>query len=234
MTPHDEVLQAANSLPSWIINLSMVFLIFLQTLIFARISLRYRGQFNITGAEIKKAVRSGIITTIGPALSVFIVGLALITQIGAPLSLSRLSVVGNAVYETTAAEVAASTLGTSINSDTYSLSAFTCSVWVMNIGGALMILPHLLFLKPFSKVRQKVNQRGNLGKIIGICASLASFGYFALDYSIKDMQNFVAVGSAALFMWLLTYLGNRCKKSWLKEWAMALAILIAITAASII
>lgn len=234
MTLHEEMLTVADSFPSWTINLLLVGLVFFQAIIFGVISMQYYKKFDVTHHEIKRAVRSGLITTIGPALSIFIVGLGLITQIGAPLTLSRLSVVGNAVYEATAAEFGASVMGTSISSADYGLSAYTCSVWVMNLGGALMLVLPLLFTRPLSKVRQKVNKKGSIGKIIGISASLASFGYFSLDYAAKDSGNLVAVCAAFVMMIAITLLGNKFRITWIKEWALAFSIVGAIIAASMV
>jgi hypothetical protein len=96
---HDQVIQIANSFPAWIINLFIVGLVLFQTLIFGKISWDYKDTFKVSSLEVKKAFRSGIITTLGPALSVFIVGLGLIAQIGGPLTLARLSIIGNATFD---------------------------------------------------------------------------------------------------------------------------------------
>ena len=102
--------------------------------------LKSSKEFSISTLEMKRAFRTGIISTIGPAIAVFIVGIGLITQIGAPLTLARLSVMGNAVYEAYAAQEGALAVGTSLGSPDYSMKAFAASAWVMGLGSCLMMV----------------------------------------------------------------------------------------------
>lgn len=234
MTPHDQVLQVANSAAAWIFCLLIVVLVFFQTFVFSKISLNYRKEFGVSSSEIKKAFKSGIITTVGPALSIFIVGLGLVARIGGPLTLARLSVIGNATFEASAAELGAAALGTSINSPDYNLIAYTCSVWVMGLGGSCMLIMPFLFTKSLTNISKKVINKRNLAKIIGISASLASFGYFSLDYAIKSNKNLVAVAAAFLTVLVVTKLGEKFKILWAKEWSLAFSIIISVIFVSMI
>jgi hypothetical protein len=228
MTIHDQTLVLANSLPAWFFNMLLVCLVFFQAFIYGKISLQYSKKFDVSSLEMKKALKSGIITTLGPALSIFIVGLGLLSQIGAPLTMARLSIIGNASYEESAAEFGAAALGTSISAQDYSMIAYTCSVWVMNLGGCCMTLMPLLLTKPLSTVRRKVGSKGNLGKIIGISASLASFGYFSIDYAIKGNKNLAAVLVAFLSMMGFSLIAKKYKIAWLREWSLGFSIIISV------
>lgn len=227
-------MELANSLPLWIFCILVVGMVFIQTIVFVWIGSHYAGKANITGTDIRRSVRAGLISTLGPALSVFVVGLGLITQIGAPMTLSRLSVIGNATYEASSAEMAAAAMGTSIGADTYTMQAFTASVWVMNLGGICMVLPALLLVKPLSKLTQAAGKKAAAGMILGLSASLASFGYFAVDYAKKDDWNMTAVLAGFLAMTGLECAAKRLKTGWLKEWSLALSILLALAAVTIL
>ena len=95
----EQTMKMANSLEMWLCCLPLIALIFVQAIGFWRMGLRYKREFNISKSDISQSMRAGLISTLGPALSVFVVGLGLITSIGAPLTLSRLSVIGNSMYE---------------------------------------------------------------------------------------------------------------------------------------
>lgn len=228
MTPHQEALQLANSLPLWIFCILVISLIFVQTIGFLLLGRKHMHEVNITKMDISRSVKSGLISTFGPALSIFVVGMGLISQIGAPITISRLSVIGNATYEASAAEMAAVAMNTSINFDSYSMTAFAASVWVMNLGGICMVLPTLIFLKPLSKLTDTARKTTWAGMVISLSASIASFGYFSIDYVMKDMPNLVAVATGFFGMLLLQYISNRFKINWIKEWAPAITIILAI------
>ena len=165
MTPHQEALQLANSLPLWIFCILVIGLIFVQTIGFLLLGRKYMQEVNITKTDINRSVKSGLISTLGPALSIFVVGMGLISQIGAPITISRLSVIGNATYEASAAEMAAVAMNTSISLDSYSKTAFAASVWVMNLGGICMVLPTLIFLKPLSKLTDTARKTTRAGMV---------------------------------------------------------------------
>lgn len=235
MTPHQDTLILANGLPMWLWAGVTILLVFIQTFIFGSVSLKYVKAFGVTKQEIGSAFRAGLITTIGPAISIFVVSLGLISQIGAPLTLARLSVIGNAAYESGAAQMAARAMGTSISADNYSRMAFTASVWVMNLGGIAMVLMPLFLTQPLSALTETVNKRTNLGLIIGLSASLASFGYFSVDYIVRDFRQFgkgaastLAVLSSFAVMLVLSIISKRFKIGWLKEWSLAISIVVAV------
>lgn len=228
MTAHQMTMQLANSLPMWIFCISTIGLVFVQAGIFVWLGKRYSSTVGITKIDVSRSVKAGFISTLGPVFSIFVVGLGLIAQIGAPMTLARLSVIGNVIYETSAAEMGAAAMGTSIGSDSYSMAAFVCSVWVMNLGGICMILPSILLIKPFSKVTQKVKEKKGLGLVIASSVSISSIGYFVAESSMSSNANFLAAVTAFLSIIGLNYASTRFKLNWLKEWAMAIAILAAV------
>lgn len=228
MTPHEETLRFANSMPMWVYCVIVVALVFTQACIFIWIGEKYASSCGITAADKQHSIKSGLITTLGPALSIFVVGLGLISNIGAPLTLARLSVVGNAAYEASAAEIAATMFGTSINADSYSKLAFVASVWVMNLGAACMLISTLLFLKPLQGMTQKITQKSHVGVLIGISASLASFAYFSVDFSYKNSSDRTAVIAGFLSMCVFEAIAKKMQKKWVKEWALAFSIVIAV------
>lgn len=230
-----EVMKFANSLPVWVLNLALVSIVFGQAILFIIFGLKSSKEFNISTLEMKRAFRTGIISTIGPAIAVFIIGIGLITQIGAPLTLARLSVMGNAVYEAYAAQMGAVAAGTNLGSPDYSMTAFTASAWVMSLGSCLMMVMPLLLTKSISTAKQKVeSKRKDIGKIIGISASLGAFGYFTTENLTRDYDFAVAALVSFAAMMMLSKLGKHMNISWINEWALGISMLLGMTVATII
>lgn len=228
MTTHQETLQLANGPALWVFCALTIGVVLAQVLIFLRVGKRYANPCGITRLDVRRSVKAGMIATIGPSLSVFVVALGLLNQIGTPLTLARFTVMGNSAYEASSAEMAAAAMGTSISADSYSAIAFTASVWVMNLGGICMILMTLLLLKPLDKLTNRASHKTHKGMLIGLSASLASFGYFAVEYSHKDLKNLTAVLSGFGIMLVLQLLGKMKKINWLREWGLTIAIILAV------
>ena len=228
MTAHQQTLQLANGPAMWLFCILTIGLVFFQAWIFLRTGRQYASVCTVTRLDVKRSLRAGPISTLGPALSIFVVGLGLIANLGSPLTLARLSVVGNAAYEASAAEMGALATGTSINSADYTMVAFTASVWVMNLGGICMLLSTLFFLKPLDRLTKAISHKTHKGLLIGLSASLASFGYFVVDYADRDIRNLVAAVIGFLGVRIFYHLSARTKAKWLKEWALALSILAAV------
>ena len=234
MTAQQKTLQLANGPAMWFFCILTIGLVFFQAWIFLRIGHRYAEASNVTRLDVKRSLRAGLLSTLGPALSIFVVGLGLIANLGSPLTLTRLSVIGNAAYEASAAEMGALAAGTSISSVDYTMVAFTASVWVMNLGGICMLLPTLFFLKPLDRLTKAISHKTNKGLLIGLSASLASFGYFVVDYADQDIRNLIAAIIGFLGVRFFYRLSAKTSAKWLKEWALALSILVAVIAVIII
>jgi len=231
----NETMKLANSLPVWICCLTLVFLVFFQAWKFWSLGMKYKNEFSISSSDIKTSMRSGIISTLGPALSIFAVGLGLMVQIGAPLTLSRLSVIGNAMYESFSAQFAASAMGTTLGAENFTFVVFTCCVFVMNLGGMAMLMLPLIFVRPISYATQRTTKQGGmLGRVIGISAALASFGYTSLNYFSGSKYTLlgginakytVAVLVGAGGMLFFSLLAKKKNITWMREWSLAFSIL---------
>lgn len=233
----EETMKMANSLEMWLCCAPLVLLVFFQAWKYWQLGMKYKKEFNIQPSEVKRSMRAGIISTIGPALSVFVVGLGLITSIGAPLTLSRLSVIGNSMYESFAAQFAASAMGTALGAADFTKQAFTCCIFVMNLGGICMLLLPLFFIRPVASATNKAVKTGGstIGRVLGISAALASFGYTSLNYFggskytlLGEMQPkyIVAVLVGAGSMAFFSIFSRKKKIQWMREWALAFSILI--------
>lgn len=233
----EQTMKIANSLEMWLCSAPLVLLVFVQAWIFWRLGMKYKTEFNISHEDISTSMRAGVISTLGPALSVFVVGLGLITSIGGPLTLSRLSVIGNSMYESFSAQFAAQGMGTSLGAADFSPEAFTACIFTMNLGGIAMLVLPLIFVRPVSMATTTAAKKGNtlVMRVLGISAALGSFGYTALNYFggskgtlFTELQPkyivSVLVGAGA--MAFFSVLAKKKDIKWLREWALAFAILL--------
>lgn len=233
----EETMKLANSFAMWLCCAPLVLLVFFQAWIFYRLGMQYKKEFQISAQDVKTSMRAGIITTLGPALSVFVVGLGLITNIGAPVTLSRLSVIGNSMYESFSAQFAAQAAGSALGAADFSKQAFTCCVFVMNLGGIAMLVLPFIFVRPVSMSLNKANSigGGQLARILGLAAATGSFGYTSLNYfcgskgtllGTYQPKYIVSVVVGAIAMAFFSILAKKKNIKWLREWCLAFSIII--------
>lgn len=110
----EETLALANSPMMWILALSIIGVVVVQLIIFYRLARTMVKETNIlTGHEVRSSFKVGAVSTIGPAMAVFAIAVALIAQVGGPITLSRVGVIGSAVFEMIAARIGSGgTVGT--------------------------------------------------------------------------------------------------------------------------
>lgn len=95
---------------------------------------------------VKKTIKTSIVFTIAPAISILLGVISLAKFLGLPLPWLRLSILGAITYELTAAASAASSLGIEICNAIASAETYVTIAWVMTgIIPSIVLIP--LFLK---------------------------------------------------------------------------------------
>ena len=102
-------LEVANSPAIWALASIAVIAVLVETILFLRLARKAAGmkEISLTKKQCNRALRAGVVSAIGPAFGVFIVMIGLISVLGGPISWLRLSVIGGATTELTAATVGA-------------------------------------------------------------------------------------------------------------------------------
>lgn len=228
-------LEIANSPWMWLMAVPVVALTGVQGYIFAKKALNASksGAVNLTIDQCKKAFKVGAISAIGPAVSVFIVMIALIAVIGAPMAWLRLTIIGAAPTELTAATMGAKAMGVEFGSSAYNLETFASSVWTMSLNGVGWLLFCGLFTHKLGGLQDKV--AGGDKKLMGlICtaAVLGTSGYLLSGHVLAGGPRLIAGIAAAVAMALLERISKNMPK--LKEYNLGIAMIIGMTAAVII
>lgn len=138
-----ETANFANGPIMWAIALLTIGVVIVLALQIYRITRKYaEARKSMTPEEMKLALKTGGIVSIGPAISVFILAMTMISLVGAPATLMRVGIIGSATTEMTAASVGAQMAGAPLGKETLTLAAFGCAMFgcaVMSSGYLILI-----------------------------------------------------------------------------------------------
>lgn len=90
-----KVMEIANSLPMWIACGFAVALVLAQAVIFAVNAYKAGSKVGLTEQQMKGAIKSSAITSIGPSIVILSGMLSLLVSVGAPMAWMRLSFIGS-------------------------------------------------------------------------------------------------------------------------------------------
>lgn len=227
-----ETMKVANSFPMWIIAMLVVGTVIFQAVMFIRIASRASADVGLTKSEVRAAVRTGAISSLGPSFAIIIVAISLITFIGNPVTLMRIGIVGSAPIETVGASLGAQAAGVDLGSPEFSPQAFTNAIWVMTLGGMGWLLFTALFTKSLGKMEAKVAKKKSnvtLMKAVSTAAMIGAFSYLGGSEMVKGVNESIVFVIAFLVMPVILWASNRFKASWLKEWSLGLIIVVGIS-----
>lgn len=232
-------LEIANSPAIWGLAAIAIVAVFVEILLFFRLARKaaHTKEVSLTKKQCNRALRAGIVSAIGPAFGVFIVMIGLIAVLGGPISWLRLSVIGGATTELTAATVGVKALGGDIT-EALSLTQLSNAWWTMTINACGWLIVTWLLASRMEKVRNKIGGGDSRWmEVFSSAATLGIFGAFCSEYLVTGLRDadytvvlVMAVSAAA--MWLLMYLSKRYK--WLKEYSLGLAMVAGIASSMLV
>ncbi|MDR1730635.1 MAG: DUF5058 family protein [Synergistaceae bacterium] len=218
-------LETANSLWMWVAAGAAVLIVLIQAFLFAGKAYRTGLKIGLTRTQMGDAVKSSVITSIGPSCVILSALIALLVAIGGPMAWMRLSFIGSAMFEMMAAGFGAQATGVTMGSDPMTPVAFANAVWTMTLGSVGWIIFATLTADKMEKVQKKISGKGTaLMGVISSAAILAAFGSFSGVHLIALNKNSVACVAGGVIMLLLSPLADRKKIKWLREWALFFAL----------
>lgn len=238
----NETMQIANSPMMWILSIVIVSNVIIQSIIFYRLATKHVKNTNLLRPEqVKKAFKIGVIGTIGPAFAVFAVAVALIAQIGGPITLSRIGIIGSAAFEMISAQIGS---GGTAGTPDFAPNMLSAAAWVMTLGGAGWLIVVFFTTKHIDSLQETIKKTNPL--TITYMSIFAPFIiFFTLGYrevinkgilkeeiDIAPMAALVA-GAVAVFI-VNKIVEKDSSKKWLKEWAMGFAVIAAMIVGSIV
>lgn len=197
------------------------------------------GDFNkkhkvLTEDEKKMVIKSGIISSIGPAISVLVVAISFLSLFGEGTTLIRLGVIGSAPYELMLANVAADTVGLDLNTQALTENAFTLMLFAMAFGSAPYFINCFFTLKPLERTLLKNKEnKASFASIVGGIATIALITYFTVDNVKKGGISIAVFIASALSTAILTKIAKSTGKRWISEWNMGISLVVGIIVATI-
>ena len=228
-----QVMQTANSFPLWIIAALVISVVVFQAIIFIRLASRTASSVGMTSLEVKSAIRTGAISSLGPSFAIVIVAISLLTLIGDPVTLIRIGIIGSAPIETVGASIGAQAAGSELGSASFTEEAFTNAVWVMCLGGMGWLLFTALFTKSLGKIQSKIASKGNksvlLMQSVSTAAMIGAFSYLGSGEMVKGLNESIVLVAAFLVMPVILWASTKLKQSWIREWSLGLVIVVGIS-----
>ena len=236
-----DAMKIANSIPMWLACALPVAFVILQAVLFARGAYKSGKKLGLNDKQMKKAMKSSAVTSIGPSIVVLSAMLSLLVSVGGPIGWMRLSMIGSVMFESIAAGLGTSAVGVQLGTDTLTPEALGMAVWTMilcSIGWALFAT---FSANKMDKIEKKVS-RGNTGTlttiascaIIGVfsamCASHLSKPFYSMMMKADQItmsgawKNALACVLGAVIMFVLTKVANKKEIGWLKEWSLTITI----------
>lgn len=218
-------LDVANDPILWLTAIPTIGIVALQAYLICRRAVAARHLVDLTTSEVRRALRAGAVSAIGPAVAVFIVMLGMIAVVGGPMTWLRLSVIGSAPTELTAATMGATAMGVELGSPAYDATAFAASVWVMTLNGVGWLLVAGLFTHKLHSLRLRL-AGGNtvlMGHISG-AAVLGTMAYLTGGHLLAGGGRLVAAVAAGLAMAVLTRVAGPFPM--LREYTLGLAMIV--------
>ncbi len=236
-------LQLANSAPMWIACGIPVILVVAQALLFAKKAIKDSSKMGISDEQVKKAIKSSAITSIGPSVVILTGMLSLLVTVGGPVAWMRLSMIGSVMFESIAAGIGTNTVGVTLGADTLTNEALAMGVWTMVLCSIGWVIFATISATRMDKIQNKLGG-GDSKKLIKISTSavIAVFGAMVGQNLIKAYSfankafslhpNMVACILGALFMYGCMAVSKKNPK--LKEWNLTIAMLLAVIVTAIV
>ena len=220
-----DYLEIANSTPMWIAAALAVLLVVAQASLFLVKSFNAGKQMGLTEIQMKDAMKTSFITSIGPSIVILSGLLSLLVTVGGPMAWMRLSFIGSIMFELMAAGFGTSAMGVSMGIDPVTNLAFANAVWTMILGSLGWIIFATLTADKMGKVQEKVS-KGDKGTltIISTSAMLGAFGALVSPHLLGMSNNAIAAIAGGLIMAIIAPMAKKKDIKWLKEWGLAIAL----------
>ena len=238
----EQTMEIANSPVMWILSILIVSNVIIQSIVFYRLAKKHIDNTNLLKQEqINKAFKIGAIGTVGPAFAVFAVAIALIAQIGGPITLSRIGIIGSASFEMISAQIGS---GGTAGTPDFMPNMLSAAAWIMTLGGAGWLVVTFFATKHIDILQEKIKKANPL--TIAYMSVFAPFIiFFTLSYKevvskgiLKeemDLAPLAALIAGGLAVLIVNKIVEKdSSKKWLKEWAMGFSVIAAMIVGSIL
>ncbi|QYB07042.1 DUF5058 family protein [Rhodococcus sp. USK10] len=220
----------ANSPVLWAAVAGIFAVIIVQSAIYITAVRKVAPAADLSREDMKVSFRSGAVSAVGPSIAVCLVAIALLALFGTPAVLARIGLIGSAAYDVSAASIAADSMGAKLGDDTYTQNVFVVAFFAMTIGGVMWMLSALILTPLLKRGDAKVRTvNPALMTVVPSAALLGAFASLGFGELTKSIFHVVAFAASAVTMTVFLFLAKQFGKNWMREWALGVAILVALT-----
>lgn len=234
-----QVVAIANSTAVWVCSAAIVAVVVVQSILFVRLARKNAAAMGISPEDCALAFRTGLISSLGPAVACFVALVGLMATIGAPIAWQRLSIIGAAPTElaaVSAATAAAGLSGVQLSDPAFTMQALSVTWWTLALNGCGWLVMVALFADKLEVIREKVG--GGDTHWLGVMSSAAMIGIFAflslnsiVVKMVLQMPQLWAAGASGAAMFLCLKLGETRPR--LREYSLGIAIIVGLVAGSL-
>lgn len=227
-----DYMQIANSPILFILCALVVLIVFSQAALFVYKGYQRGKEIGMQEKVLKKTMTNAAMLTVVPSLPIIVMMLTLSVPLGKYFPWLRLSVVGSAVYEGTAANVAAQSQGlTDISDPNLTPRIFIIILFVMTIGIIWGIVFNILFMGQLDKFSSKAKSNPAIANFIPILSGAMFIALlitlstpYVADFS--QTSNLVAFIAAGLTTIVIEIISKRMDSNILKDFELPIAMII--------
>lgn len=231
-----EVSQALNSPGLWLMSSVMVIVILVQAYLFLRAAIAEADRIQYPRSNIAKAIRSAAISSIGPSLGPVVILIALIAVLGAPTAWMRVNDIGASRTELAVATMTAKFVNAQPGTESYSVNAFSYSLWGMALNNVMWMLVALLFTSRMSGMVTAMNRRyhPSMVKMVMNGAALGLFGILLAGQVVGTGAGKISAAVAAALAMLAIVNVIARKIPWMREPSLGLAMMVGMAVAVLV
>ena len=208
-----------------------------QTITMMRRAWRRAIGLGLTNAEVRKGLVTGITISIIPAVSTFVVFLAIAQFMGNPFTWMRMFIVGGNAFELMAASQGIESAGEQMVVGGYTASGWVHGVYVACLAAASCCIWTVLANKPISKIFEKAEKFDvRLVIIIGVGCLMGVMGYATVNFGLGDISTKGVIFLASFILGaILVWISNRKPNlTWLAEFTMPICLVFGMAVACVI
>lgn len=222
----ENYLTIANSPILWIACAIPVTLVVVQAIIFMRKAWNAGLQIGMTSNRMRAAMKTGLITSIGPSIVILVGMVVLIATMGGPIAWMRLSFVGSVMFESMAASYGTQAMGISLgDASMMTKDAFACAIWAMVAGSSGWVIVSAFLPKYANKLEKTMAKRDDtIIKVIAGVAIFGAFGGFMPSYILGFDKKALAVLFGGIIMFVCMWLDEKKNVKFMREWGLAISL----------
>lgn len=234
----NEIIKSMNP-TLWVFAALLIGWVFVQAFLFVRLALNFNKKNKLASKEeISQAAKTGFISVVGPAISVIVVAISLISMVGSATTFMRCGVIGAPMWELMMAEYSAQSAGVAFGGEGFTEAIFVLCIFGMTFASAPYFINTILTLKPMDKAAVKSQESAAKGQAkesfiptLGNAAMMGLMGYSIFDY-FSTVPTICAFVSAMISSFVLGKVAAKHKA--LAQWTMAIAMIIGMAVGQIV